>query len=413
MGSLGVSRYAFSVSAAALLLTSCGGSQIPAAAIPASQPASGRNGGTQRIQNVIVILQEDRSFDNVFAGYPAANAPTQGLTSKGKYVPLRPIRLESRKICVNGDLGGYFKTAYDGGKMDGWNLLDHKHPLCPYTHIVESEVRPYWDLAKHYALADNMFASTVYGDFINPLYVIAGTTAIAHKEFVVGQPDNTPWGCDAPAQTRTSVLKNGHLKTFGGPFPCFTQFPTIANLLDTANVTWRFYSGGTRTEAFPFNPFSAIEYVREGGDWQRNMSAPATNVLSDLASGNLASVSWVLSPERDSDFPGYGGGPKWISSIVEAARKSAYWKHLAIFVIWQSPGGGNFYDNVAPPQLDVMGLGFRVPMIAVSPYAKRGYVSHVRYEFGSELKFIEENWQLGSLGSTDRRANGLDDLFTQ
>lgn len=142
------------------------------------------------------------------------------------------------------------------------------------------------------------------------------------------------------------------------------------------------------------------------------MSAPATNIFSDLSRGHLAPLSWVLSPLADSDIPGNGGGPTWVKSIVDATQQSRYWKHAAIVVIWNDASDGNFYDNVAPPQLDVMGLGFRVPMIVVSPYAKRGYVSHTQYEFGSILKFIEENWDLGSLGATDRRAKSIGDLFS-
>ncbi|HET6276485.1 MAG TPA: alkaline phosphatase family protein [Candidatus Cybelea sp.] len=417
MSNLRIGRYALSLCGAASLLAGCGArptaDMVPGTGGTSALQSAARATGTRPIQNVIVILQENRSFDNLFAGYPGANAPTQGLTSTGKYVPLRPIRLQRTKVCVTGYSDEYFKTAYDDGKMDGWNLLDPEHPLCPYSRVVKSEVRQYWDLAEQYVLADKMFASTTYGDFVNPLYIIAGTTEISRNEFVVGQPDNTPWGCDAPAGTTTSLLKNGRFQNGRGPFPCFSQFPTIADLLDRANVSWRFYFGGTKSEFFPFNPFEAIENIREGSDWGRDMSVPATNVLRDLAGGNLPSVSWVLSPLRDSDLPGYGGGPKWVNSIVGAARKSSYWKHLAIFVIWQSPGNENFYDNVAPPQLDAMGLGFRVPMIAVSPYAKRRYVSHVPYEFGSILKFIEQNWRLGSLGATDRRANGLNDIFTQ
>ncbi|MGA9420669.1 MAG: alkaline phosphatase family protein, partial [Candidatus Cybelea sp.] len=257
---------------------------------------------------------------------------------------------------------------------------------------------------------DKMFSSTYHGDFVNSIYLITGTTKIARNTYVAGEPNDTPWGCDAPPGTLTPLLKDGRLRGFDGPFPCFDQFPSLANLLDKANVAWRFYYG-PKGSVLPFNPYSAMQYVATGPDWKTDMSVPATNVLSDLANGNLKPVSWVLSAEPNSDFPGNSGGPQWVSAIVQAAQKSAYWKHVAIVVIWNDSGDGNFYDNVAPPQLDPMGLGFRVPMIVVSPYAKRGYVSHTQYEFGSILKFVEENWNLGSLGSTDQRANSIGDVF--
>ena len=404
-------RYALSTAMVALFLSACGGAVAPPAGPAAiqQQTAIRANAGTQAIQNVIVVIQQFRSFDNLFSGYPGADAPTKGLTSSGKYVRLRPIRLEDARLCTSGGRGGVFKTIYDGGKMDGWNLIDRKHPLCPYTHVERSETQPYWDLTKRFVLADKMFSSTYHGDFVNSIYLITGTTEIARNTYVAGAPNNTPWGCDAPPATRTPLLKDGRL-LFDGPFPCFDQFPSLANLLDKADVAWRFYYD-VKPLVFPFNPYSAMKYVALGPDWKNDMSVPATNVLSDLAHGSLKPVSWVLSPMPDSDFPGNGDGPKWVSSIVQAAQKSAYWKHVAIVVIWNDSGDGNFYDNVAPPQLDPMGLGFRVPMIVVSPYAKRGYVSHTQYKFGSILKFIEENWNLGSLGSTDQRANSIGDVF--
>jgi phospholipase C len=406
-----IARYLLVSGIAFAVLAACNAAATPTA--PASATAfqrSHRAGSTQQVQNVIVILQEERSFDNLFAGFPGADAPTKGLTSTGKYVPLRRTRLEDVPKCVGPNDGGYFKIAYDGGKMDGWNLLNGRRPLCPYTRVERSEVAPYWRLARSYAVADNAFASTRFDQFVDQLYLIAGTTKIAPGTFDVNPVSAVPWNCEAPAETKTSVLTR-KLKRFQGPFPCFDQFPTIATLLDAASVPWRFYYGGKPQDAFPFNPFSAIASIREGPDWHNDMSVPATNVLSDLAGGNLAPVSWVLSAEPNSDFPGYGGGPAWVKAIVQAAQASRYWQHIAVVVVWNDPGDGNFYDNASPPQLDAMGLGFRVPMLVVSPYAKRGYVSHTQYEFGSILKFIEENWSLGSLGSTDVRANSIGDMF--
>lgn len=408
-------RHALSTAAIVLFLAGCGGAGTPLGGPVAiqQQTAIHARAGTQAIQNVIVVIQEYRSFDNLFAAYPGADAPTKGLTSRGRYVRLRPIQLENDNLCIRDNQGGYFKTIYDGGKMDGWNLLDRKHPLCPYTHVVKTETQPYWGLAKRYALGDKMFATTRFGDFVDNIYLVTGTTQIARSTYDIGMVTSVPWGCDAMPGTKTSLLKNRRVLKNAGPFPCFNQFPSMANLLDEANVPWRFYYGGKPQDDFPFNPYSAMQYVATGPDWKNNMSVPATNVLSDIAQGNLAPVSWVLSAEPDSDFPGNGGGPQWVSTIAQAAEKSAYWKHIAIVVIWNDPGDGNYYDNVAPPQLDAMGLSFRVPMIVVSPYAKRGYVSHTQYEFGSILKFIEENWNLGSLGSTDQRANSIGDVFNQ
>lgn len=410
-----VRRLAIGLSLASpLLVAGCGSTALPGSAPGVS--AARASIGTARvasaqpadIRNVILVVQEDRSFDNLFSGYPGADAPTSGYTNTGQQVPLKQITFKDDALCVRISEQVAFNIAYAKGKMDGWNLLNAKNPLCPYTHVARSETKPYWDLAKQYAIADHFFASTHFGSFPNQLYLIAGTTLIAPNTYDIGLPTQEPGNCDSPPGTVTSILRNGKIEYDKGPYPCFTQFPTMANLLDRHRVTWRYYSDLHA----PYNAYAQIEHVFEGPDWKRNISSPSSNVLSDIANGNLTSVSWVISPPADSDFPGTTGGPAWVKAIAQALQKSAYWPHSALIVVWSSPSS-EYYDDLAPPQLDPMGLGFRVPMFVVSPYAKRGYVSHVEYEFGSILRFIEDNWKLGSLGATDRRATSIGtDIFT-
>ncbi|MBV9055577.1 MAG: hypothetical protein JO351_02930 [Candidatus Eremiobacteraeota bacterium] len=402
-------RYAL-VIGIALVLGACSG-QNSGAGVPNSPSAQHVKplGSRSPIQNLIVVIQRDRSFDNIFAGYPGADAPTKGLTSKGTYVALKPASLQTPACALRTNDLSYFKVAWDNGKMDGWNLLSRKHSLCPYTRLSNADRRPYWELAKQYALADHAFASTHYGSFVNMLYLIAGSTQLNQRTYVAGPPLMTsPWGgCDSPPGARTTILKNGKIHLYGGPFPCFS-FPTTAQQLDNASITWRYYY-----DSQTWNPYEAIAYVFEGSDWRTDMSYPPTNVLTDIVKGNLATVSFVQSEPSNSDVPGSCCGPKWVAAIADALKNSQYWQHSAMVVVWSDEGDGNFYDNVAPPQLDPMGLGFRVPILAISPYAKRGYVSHTTYEFGSILKFIEESYNLPFLSqfSTDRRANSIADMF--
>jgi len=397
---------------AAAMLGACNGnngaSVVTSNGAPAVRIVRPAN-SSSAISNLIVVVQRSRSFDNLFAGYPGADAPTSGLTSNGKSVPLQTISFKHRSQCTRGDSGTYFATAYDGGKMDGWNLLDAGDSLCPYTRVSRAEAAPYWKLARRYAIADRMFSSTHFDADVQGLYLIAGTTKIARKTYDIAQANNEPFGCDAPPGTKTAILKNGRIEVLSGPFPCFTQFPTIANLLDNAGVAWKYYEGARR-DRYSGNSFDAISYVRNGSDWNEDV-AFAKDFLLDVKQKTLRPVSWVISPLPVSDSPGSAGGPKWIDSIVATVKASSYWPHAAIVIVWENPGDGNFYDDVAPPQLDPMGLGFRVPLILVSPRAKHGYVSHVQYEFGSVLRFIEENWHLGSLNATDARANDISDMF--
>lgn len=408
-------------------LAGCAGTQTLTGA-----PAGGAQGRSverlatqQPITHLIVVVQQDRSFDDLFSGYPGADAPRFGCASSigwdvagSKFaesgcppgdsrVPLKAVRLAARPCALSSSFADYFSIAWDHAKMDGWNRLDPKAPLCPYSRVTTRDTRTYWSLAKRFALADHAFASTRFGFFPNQLYLVAGTTQIAPSAWVVGESPGAHMGCDSPPGTQTTVLSNGKIEP-DGPFPCFTQFRTMANLFDKAGISWKYYSDPTG-----FDPFDAIRHVFEGRDRKRDLVTPATQLLTDIAQHNLAAVSWVLSPYADSDAPGTRGGPRWVDAVVRAVQKSSYWSASAVVVVWDNEGNGQHYDDVAPPQLDDAGLGFRVPMIVISPYAKRHYVSHTQYEFGSLLKFIEENWSLPPLGgyATDQRANSVADMF--
>jgi phospholipase C len=157
--------------------------------------------------------------------------------------------------------------------------------------------------------------------------------------------------------------------------------------------------------------FDVVAAVRYGPEWKTNVITPETAIFNDISGGSLPAVSWVIPEELNSDHPGEGmdNGPSWVSSIVNAIGTSAYWNSTAIVIVWDDWGG--FYDNLPPAQVRYGGLGFRVPAIIVSPYAKPGYVSTTNYEFGSILKYIEQNWSLGSLGTSDTRARSISDCF--
>ncbi|HVA33546.1 MAG TPA: alkaline phosphatase family protein, partial [Candidatus Baltobacteraceae bacterium] len=180
------------------------------------------------------------------------------------------------------------------------------------------------------------------------------------------------------------------------------------------HLSWKYYTppvccdGGGQWSAF-----DAIQAVRYSPEWATNVVSPSTAIFGDISSSSLPAMSWVIPDAAESDHlwspttPDYG--PSWVASVVNAIGESRYWDSTAIIIVWDDWGG--LYDHVAPPQLDYLGLGFRVPMMVVSPYARRHYVSHTQYEFGSILKFIEDNWNLGRLGTTDVRANSIADAF--
>ncbi len=139
---------------------------------------------------------------------------------------------------------------------------------------------------------------------------------------------------------------------------------------------------------------------------------PETNIFNDISKGTLPSMSWVIPDAVNSDHPGYGSdtGPSWIASVVNAIGESSYWDSTAIVVVWDDWGG--FYDPVRPPKLDDQGgPGFRVGAIVISPYVPQGEISNTVYEFGSIVRFIEDTWNLGHLGTTDETARSIADMF--
>jgi phospholipase C len=177
------------------------------------------------------------------------------------------------------------------------------------------------------------------------------------------------------------------------------------------NVSWRYYQNGGG--AGLWHPFDAIKHVRYGKDYA-NVITRSQQILQDVHAGRLAGLTWVAPADAWSDHASKHGtakGPAWVAAIVNAIGESSYWNSTAIFVVWDDWGG--WYDHVPPPLYNSYELGFRVPLIIISPYARRGYVSKVQHEFGSLLAFSEETFGIpkGSLQDTDVRADDLKDPF--
>jgi len=190
-------------------------------------------------------------------------------------------------------------------------------------------------------------------------------------------------------------------------YPCF-EHPVLSDLLDAKGISWRYY---TPSPGSIWTGPNAIQHLRMGPAWANNVITNGKQVLLDIAAGQLPQVSWVIPTGQASDHPNgnEGSGPSWVASIVNAIGRSPYWSKTAIFITWDDWGG--WYDHVAPSIYNSYEYGFRVPLIVVSPYAKQGYVSHVTHDFGSILKFIEEDFDLPSLGYADARADDLSDCF--
>jgi len=388
-------------------------------AAPPTLPASAKGGPSSKIQHVVIIFQENRSVDNLFHGLPGADTASYGLNSKGEEDQLQPIPL-TEKYDISHQHSA-FLTEYAHGQLDGFDLVESRcarRTKCPpanvraYAYVPQSEVQQYFTLAEQYAFADRMFQTNQGPSFPAHQYIVSGTSTVSNGSSLrAAENPKTPGGkftggCDSPPGSLVTLIDPSGNEN-QQVYPCLDR-TTLADLLVAKGLSWSYYEshGGPGL----WNAFDAISHVRDGGGYRKYVFWPPAAVLNDISAGRLADVAWVTPVLADSDHPGNNGtGPAWVSEVVNAIGKSSYWKSTAIFVTWDDWGG--WYDHVKPQQYNSYELGFRVPLIVISPYAKTGYVSHKQHEFGSILKFVEETFGLGSLGTTDQRADDLSDCF--
>ena len=399
---------------------------------------SGRTGYFP-ISHVVVIFQENRTPDNLFQDpvliARGGDIASSGINSHGQTIPLAPVSLANQYDLSHRHQA--FVDMYDGGKMDGADFIpvvcNPQAVNCPppnpqFTYVPPSEAQPYFALAEQYTFADRMFQTNQGPSFPAHQFILSGTSApsadsnlfAAENPFDVGDT-----GCTAPAGQTIALIDPSGLESQKA-YPCF-EHATLTDLIDTKGLSWRYYTplpGNIWTAPNAINHLCQAQIVNgqsecTSSEWMDNVVVRQTQILTDIAANRLPNVSWVIPTGLASDHPGIndGSGPSWVAQVVNAIGNSRYWANTAILITWDDWGG--LYDHVPPPQVLAdcaqwgcgYVYGFRVPLIVVSPYAKSGYISHVRHDFGSILRFIEETFVLGSLGYADAPADNLSDCF--
>jgi phospholipase C len=368
--------------------------------------------GAGKIRHIVYIVQENRSFDNLFHGYPGADTVRSGKNSLGQTITLKPVSLKTQYDIDHSDQAMF--AACDGSgrlpgtkcAMDGFNNEEASRdgpPNPEYVYVPHSESKPYFDMAHEWVVADRMFQSHLDESFVSHQYVIA-----AQAQSSVNLP-NGEWGCAGGAgdvvPTITKERGTGPSQTV-----CF-DYKTLGDELDKAGLSWRFYTSNYDTPSSDggafWSSYQAIRHIYYGPDWRKDVlcCVPQSRFLTDVRAGKLANFTWITPECFDSDHVNCGGGdgPSWVAALVNTIGKSKFWDSTAIFVQWDDWGG--LYDHVPPPYENYDGLGFRVPLLVISPYAKHDHVSHVQYETASVLKFAEDVFGLGRLAAADRRAN--------
>jgi phospholipase C len=407
--------------------------------------------GQTPIEHVVFIVKENRTFNNYFATYPGAEGATEGGTIRCDEGGCRDgpvVQLTKGPDVYSHDLTHCFRcglVAINDGKMNGFNRMNGVIPqsenadlygadMSGYSYLDRDGVPNYWAYADRFVLADHFFTS-MYGPTLpEHLYTVA-----AQANWIVDNKGNaeTPGSyCDdsteyatrfTPADARQfedeimrlerDIAKNASntydLADYWGQIRLCFDIEVLPDQLEDAGISWKYYAN----ENAWMNALQMIRHVRYGPMWQK--VRPPSEFVQDVRQGEMPEVSWVVPDESYNEHPGAGkstcAGENWTVHQVNTIMKSEYWRSTVIVVVWDDFGG--FYDPVAPPQVDIMGLGPRTPALIISPYTiagdnpDGGAVDDNTYEFSSVLAFIERVFDLDPMTKRDRDADPLSGAF--
>lgn len=358
-----------------------------AASVAASRPSPTTK---SPIKHFIAVMQEMRSFDSYFGTFPKANGIPSGVC-----MPAPPVRgaaspcvkpfaigtLPSRRLI---DTRAAFTAQYAGGAMNGFVTAQSTRGVTnalPMAHYGSGDLAYYWSLARNYVLFDRYFASANGGSLSNHMYWLTGTA---------GNPQGE------------TVPTNG-----------FGDLPTIFDRLEAKGVSWKFYvqdydpgstfrSPGATPPQVVRAPLLAYARYLDDPALAKHV-VPLDEYYDDLGRGTLPAVSYIVAAGPSETPPAsVANGQAFVRNVVAGLKRSTAWSSSALMLTYADWGG--WYDHVAPPTVDSNGLGFRVPALLVSPYARKGYIDHGLREHASMLKFIEHNWDVAPLAGRDARA---------
>lgn len=391
-----------------------------AAASPAGASPASVQPDTYPIEHIVFIVKENRSFDNYFARYPGADGATTGRTSSGE-----TVRLSVATDVLEPDLGHSFLdgiTAVNGGRMNGFDKILNGDSLSGYSSFERVGIPNYWAYVDDFVLGDRMFSSMYGPTFPAHLYTVGAQAGrVTGNKLETNQPGGY---CDDTGETvyrfasmssreRREVMAAEERADIDrvGEFwervrACF-DWEVLPDHLNEAGISWHYYAD----EGSWMNALLAIEHMRFSEHWGKDIT-PEEEFLPDIQGNRLSKVSWVVPGPGVNEHPGGPSvcmGENWTVRHINAIMRSKYWKSTAIFLVWDDFGG--FYDHVAPPHYDVMGLGPRVPFLLISPWAREGYIDSTEYEFSSVLKFIETVYGLGCMTGRDCRAHDMMTAF--
>ncbi len=406
---------------ALMFMTSAGVTMGAASATP----AAGTDAGIHKIKHIIVIMQENRSFDEYFGTFPGADGyPTQN----GVFTTC--INDPKNNTCVypyhdpadmnrGGPHGADNATAdINGGKMDGFiGQAENGKGKCDATlnpacgngstdimgYHDAREIPNYWTYAQNFVLQDHLFEPNASWSLPQHLFMVSEWSAICSK---VADPMSCVNALQSPAHpVDAGKNKKNKNRTTTPPDYAWTD---LTYLLFKNNVNWKYYvQTGTEPDCQNdaadcppvnqsaktpgiWNPLPSFDTVKQDG--QLPNITDVTNYYKDAKNGTLPAVSWITPSGPNSEHPPslLSDGQAWTTSLINAAMQGPDWDSTAIFLSWDDWGG--FYDHVVPPTVDQNGYGLRVPGIVISPYAKKGYIDHQTLSHDAYVKFIEDDF---------------------
>jgi phospholipase C len=381
------------------------------------------NGDIHKIKHIIVIMQENRSFDSYFGTFPGADGipmqngvPTVCVPDPATQQCVKPYH-DPQNLNGGGPHGEANATAdIDNGKMDGFigqaergrkSCKDVTNPICTNTKSVDvmgyhdaREIPNYWTYAQDFVLQDHMFESDASWSLPAHLYMVSAWSAKCASD----DPNSCQNNIKGPYTTAQAARA-------GQPGGALYAWTDLTYLLYKHNVSWNYYlDQGTQPDCADdqmvctppkqkasvpgiWNPLPGFVDVRQDG--QLANIQPVQNFLNAAKQGTLPSVSWIVPNGRDSEHPPalVSVGQAYVTSLINAVMQGPDWSSSAIFLAWDDWGG--FYDHVVPPQVDENGYGLRVPGLVISPYARKGYIDHQTLSFDAYLKFIEDDFLNG------------------
>jgi phospholipase C len=409
-----------------------------------------------KLEHIVVIYLENRSFDNLFGLFPNANGLNEAKNTLPQidefgrnYTTLptvsdkrfpdnltnEPFNIETyvKLNETHPDLTHRFfihQMQIDGGKNDRFAQLSSAGGLTMgYYDLSQTAL---WQYAKEFTLADNFFQAAYGGSFLNHQWLICACT----PEFKEAPAELRQWKSDSSTGKLTkdpTVTTDGFaVGTIQPHYPPFDSqkfdnrlppqyHPTIGDRLSEKNISWTWYSGGWDNAVAEKETGDNFQYHHQPFVYYANF-APETparrehlkdknQLVVDLKT-NFPQVAFFKPTGKKNQHPGYStilDADNEVKEIVETIRQSSIWSSTAIIVTYDEYGG--FWDHVTPPQIDRWGAGTRVPAIIISPFAKKNHVDHTLYDTTSILKLIENRFDLNPLSSRDAAANGLEGAF--